>query len=344
MNTSFTLIEIEMVVESFIKVYALSLIKLVSRMLKKACQQLKDDDIAFSVLDDVIDTLRFRGSIFFHSSLAAPWGMLLPALPLPRFHIALEGAFYIGADDDEVSVKPMDIIMLPNGGMHWIADDVNRELVPSERASEACELDRPLFQQGDITNRVMCGVVEYEYAISHPIISALPSICQLSNIQHNDSIWITVRQIDTEIARSQSKKSAIIDRLTEVLFIQLLNQFVSENNFLSGFLAALHDPGVNRVLQLIHKSPEKHWSLDSLGKEVGMSRATLQRKFKAALDASPIAYLSHWRLTKAYQLVKHSNLTFDAIADKIGLSDARTLRTAFQRRYGITPNELRKAE
>ena len=312
-------------------------------MLKKNSQQIKCNKINFSVLDDVIDTLRFRGSIFFHSSLAAPWGMYMPALTLPRFHIALEGAFYIGSDDNEAAVKPMDIVMLPNGDKHWIADQKNRQLVPSEQAGEACELGRPLFQQGEITNRVMCGVVEYEHAISHPIISALPSIIHLTNIQHDDTIWMTATLIDAEITRSQRKQSIIIDRLTEVLFIQLLNQYVGENKFLSGFLAALHDSGINRALQLIHKNPEKHWTLDSLGKEVGMSRATLQRKFKASLDSSPIAYLNQWRLTKAYQLIKHSNLPFDAIADKIGLSDARTLRTAFQRRYGITPNALRKA-
>ncbi len=312
-------------------------------MLKNAVHQLKYKNITFNVLDDVLDTLRFRGSIFFHSSLAAPWGISLSALSVPRFHIALEGDFYIGTDHGEVMVEPMDIVMLPEGNMHWIADNVGRELVPSEHAVEACELGNPLFQQGTITNRLMCGIVEYDNANSHPIISALPAILHISNIQHDDSIWMTVKHLDAEISRIQSKKSNIIDRLTEVLFLQLLNQYVSENNFVSGFLAALCDPSVNRVLQLIHEHPEKQWSLDTLGKEAGMSRATLQRKFKARLDIPPMTYLNHWRLTKAYQLVKYSNLSFDTIAGEVGFSNARTLRAAFQHCYNITPSALRKS-
>jgi AraC-like DNA-binding protein len=311
-------------------------------MLKDVSRRLNHTATEMEVLDDILATLRFRGSIFFHSRLAAPWGMSLTCSATPRFHVALEGGFYVGTSDRQVSVRPMEIVMLPTGDMHWIADQENRKLVPSERAGLACELGQPLFQQGDITNRLMCGVVEYDDAISHPIISALPSIFHISDIHHEDSIWMTVQQIDREINRSGNKKNSIIDRLTEVLFIQLLKQYVSENDHLKGFLSALRDPRIGKTLHLIHKNPEVHWTLDMISEEVGMSRATLQRKFKSELDISPITYLNRWRITKAYQFVKYSSQSLDQIADSIGFSNARTMRTAFQRQYGITPSELRR--
>ncbi len=311
-------------------------------MLKDVSHPLNHAAAESEVLDDILETLRFRGSIFFHSSLAAPWGMSLMSSSTPRFHVALEGGFYVGTSDSQVSVKPMEIVMLPTGDMHWIADQENRKLVPSEQAGDACQLGQPLFQQGDITNRLMCGIVEYDDAISHPIISALPSIFHLSDIHEQDSIWMTVQQIDREILRGSNRKSATIDRLTEVLFIQLLNQYISENDHLRGFLAALREPRIGKTLQLIHKNPEVQWTLDTISEEVGMSRATLQRKFKSELDISPITYLNRWRIAKAYQLVKYSSQSLDRVADSIGFSDARTLRTAFQRQYGITPSELRR--
>jgi AraC-like DNA-binding protein len=311
-------------------------------MLKEVSHPLNVTATEIEVLDDILETLRFRGSIFFHSSLAAPWGMSLTSSTTPRFHVALEGGFYVGTSDRQVSVRPMEIVMLPTGDMHWIADQANRKLVPSERAGEACELGQPLFQQGDITNRLMCGVVEYDDAISHPIISALPSIFHISDIHHEDSIWMTVQQIDREINRGGNKKNSIIDRLTEVLFIQLIKQHISENNHLKGFLSALREPRIGKTLQLIHKNPEVHWTLDMISEEVGMSRATLQRKFKSELDMSPIMYLNRWRIAKAYQLVKYSSQSLDRVAGSIGFSDARTMRTAFHRQYGITPSELRR--
>jgi AraC-like DNA-binding protein len=311
-------------------------------MLKEVSQQLNDREVKFSVLNDVIDTLRVRGSIFFHSSLAAPWGMSLSPITRPRFHIALEGGFFIGTEDKEISVEPMDIVMLPDGDMHWIADQLNRELVPSESAGDACELGMPLFQNGEITNRLMCGLVDYDDAISHPIISALPKIFHLSDIHDEDNIWLTVKLIDAEVNRMKATKSIIIDRLTEVLFIQLLHRYVSENKHLTGFLAALREPRLAQVLQLIHKNPEEHWNLELFSDRAGMSRATLQRKFKASLGVSPMTYLGRWRVSKAFQLVKYSSLSLDSIANSTGFSDARTLRTAFARHFGFTPSALRK--
>jgi transcriptional regulator GlxA family with amidase domain len=73
-----------------------------------------------------------------------------------------------------------------------------------------------------------------------------------------------------------------------------------------------------------------------------MSRATLQRKFKATIVVSPMVYVSRWRMAKAYQLLKYSNLLLEGIADLIGFSDARTLSHAFKDHYDDTPSQFRK--
>ena len=75
----------------------------------------------FDVLGDVLETLRFRGSIFFRSQLAAPWGMKLESAMAPRFHIAMDGNCVLGAGEDStlVKLKHMDIVLLPHGDMHW---------------------------------------------------------------------------------------------------------------------------------------------------------------------------------------------------------------------------------
>ncbi len=274
-------------------------------MLKKVPQEINVPREEFDVLNDVIDTLRFRGSIFFHSNLSAPWGMSFPPVSSPRFHVALEGGFHIGAGGRQVQVHPMDIVLIPNGEMHWIADQEGRELVESESAGVACDLGKPFFQQGDTTHRIMCGVVEYDEVITHPIISALPPVFHLSNVESEDNIWMTVKLIDAEIVRTNSKRNIIIDRLSEVLFIQLLTRYVSENDHLVGFFSALREPRFKKILQLIHQNPQTQWSLDIIGDAVGMSRATLLRKFKAELGVSPMTYVNGWRMAKAHQLLKY---------------------------------------
>jgi len=305
----------------------------------------KNDSSKFNVLDDILDTLRFRGSIFFRSELAAPWGMSLEKEGNPRFHISLNGSFFVGASDisdDAINVKKMEIIMLPQGGQHWIADQTDRKLIPSAEAGKACELNNPLFQKGKITNKLICGQVHYDKELSHPILDSLPSVLHFSNIKDEDPIWMTVSLIDTEMERSEINKTSIIDRLTEVLFLQLLNRYLRENKEIKGFFAALRNRRIHKVLALIHQSPEEPWSIETLGEKVGMSRATLSRQFKSAVGVPPMSYLSDWRMMRAHHLLKYSSRSIEYIAETVGFATARTLNKAFLRYYKYTPSELRR--
>lgn len=298
----------------------------------------------FNIVEDILDTLRFRGSIFFQSKLAAPWGMSLEKEGNPRFHIALNGSFYVGESEKSkaVNVNQMDIIMLPQGDKHWIADQTNRDLIPSQQAGEACELGNPLFQQGVITNKLICGQVRYDKEILHPILDSLPAVLHFTSIEPSDPIWMTVILIDTEMERTQVNRSSIIDRLTEVLFLQLLHKYMNDNKEISGFFSALRNHRIHHVLELIHKNPEIQWSIKSLGEKVGMSRATLARQFKTAVGTTPISYISDWRMMKAHHLLKYSSGSIEQIAETVGFSTARTLNKAFLRHYSYTPSKLRR--
>lgn len=302
-----------------------------------------NDAISFDVIGDVLETFRFRGSIFFHSDLAAPWGMSLELTGIPRFHIALSGNCFVGDDDHAaVRVEEMDIVMLPTGSSHWIADQPGRKLIASQLAGEACELGNPLFQHGEITNRLMCGIVHYDQESRHPLLDSLPGILHFPKLNSSHPIWSTVALIDVEMQRAGGSGGTIVDRLTEVLFLQLLNNYAEKNDNASGFILALRDRRLQRVLTLIHKKPAFNWSLAILGDQVGMSKATLVRHFKDAIGVAPMSYIANWRIIKAYNLIKYSSTPLEQIAGSIGFGSARTLNKSFQRHYGYTPNEMRR--
>ena len=298
---------------------------------------------SFDVLGDVLETLRFRGTIFFRAELAAPWGIAMEPSGNPRFHMALAGACFVGGDGhDAVPVEEMDIVMLPTGNAHWIADQPGRTLVPSQLASEACELGRPLFQDGEISHRLMCGIVHFDQESPHPLLDSLPEILHFQGLEAGQPIWSTVTLIDAELRATKGSGSTIVDRLTEVLFLQLLNDYAERSEEARGFLVALRDRRLHRALTLIHQQPDYRWSLSSLGEQVGMSRATLVRHFRDAIGVAPMTYIANWRLMKAHKLIKYSSRTLDHIAISVGFGSARSMSKSFQRHYGCTPNQLRR--
>ena len=298
----------------------------------------------FDLVYDILETIRIRGTIFYHSNLAAPWGMKLELMDVPRFHIALTGKFFVGVDHNQsLSVQSMEIVMLPTGTPHWIADIPGRDLIDSRVAGEACELDNPYFQNGELTHSLMCGVVNFDKQSSHPILDTLPDILHFPHDRIDQSAWATALLIDNEIRRIGSNSSPIIDRLTEVLFLQLIEDYINNHHHENGFIAALSDQRLRHALDLIHHYPEKNWSLESLGKAIGMSRATLNRHFQNTLDTTPIAYMQNWKMIKAYNLISYSNFSMEQIAEKVGFTSARTLSKAFHKRYNRTPSQVRSS-
>jgi AraC-like DNA-binding protein len=306
--------------------------------------RINEDEIEFDVIGDVLETLRFRGSIFFRSDLAAPWGMSLDETDIPRFHISMSGGCYVGSDNDiPINVQHMEIVMIPSGRPHWIADQPGRKLLPSQLAGEACELGNPLFQRGEITQSLMCGLVNFDKASSHPILDSLPQVLHFPKLTTEDPIWMTVMLIESEMQRTLGKGGTIVDRLTEVLFLQLLNRYAYKNQEMTGFLAAFRDRRIHKALTLIHQEPEFNWTIATLGERVGMSRATLVRHFQSSIGLAPMAYILNWRMMKAYNLIKYSNSNLEQVAEHVGFASARTLSKAFQRQYACTPSELRNA-
>ncbi len=307
-------------------------------------ERINESEAEFDVIGDVLETLRFKGSIFFRSDLAAPWGMSLDEADIPRFHIAMSGGCYVGTENvAPVNVQHMEIVMLPSGRSHWIADQPGRKLIPSQQAGKACELGNPLFQQGEITQSLMCGLVNFDQASCHPIFDSLPQVLHFPKLTTEDPIWMTVMLIESEILRTRGKGGTIVDRLTEVFFLQLLNRYVHKNQEMTGFLAALRDRRLHKALSLIHQEPEFIWTTANLGERVGMSRATLIRHFHSSVGLAPMAYILNWRMMKAYNLLKYSNSNLEQVAEQVGFASARTLSKAFKRQYTCTPAELRRA-
>lgn len=295
------------------------------------------------ILSDILETLRFRSTIFFSSRLAAPWGFSLETEPAPRFHISINGQFFVGSGEDPapLEIGEMEIAMLPGGRDHWIADRPGRPLVPSTRGAEACELGMPLFQTGSITNLVMCGITHFDTGLNHPLLEALPSLIHFPKFGAQSPIWRLVELINLEAERGLNLRTPILDRLTEALFLQLLHEFVEHGEGTIGFIAALRDRPLRRALELLHREPATPWTIDELARRVALSRATLVRRFRESVGVPPIEYLTHWRLLKAHQLARYSADSIDQIASRVGFSSAQTLTRAFKRFFGVTPSSLR---
>jgi transcriptional regulator GlxA family with amidase domain len=103
------------------------------------------------------------------------------------------------------------------------------------------------------------------------------------------------------------------------------------------------DRFVTRALGLLHDAPAARWTVASLAKKVGTSRAVLARRFRAITGLSPLRYLSRVRMERATELLLTSDLSLAEIAREVGYDSEFSFNRAFKRNRGLPPGIFRRS-
>jgi transcriptional regulator GlxA family with amidase domain len=98
---------------------------------------------------------------------------------------------------------------------------------------------------------------------------------------------------------------------------------------------------IGEIMEYVVRNLDHKVDVDYLAKEFRLSRRTLDRHFRAATGMSLIQWLLHQRLLRTQQLLEETDLTVDAIAHQVGLSNAVSLRPVFRRVMGVSPQAYR---
>jgi transcriptional regulator GlxA family with amidase domain len=133
----------------------------------------------------------------------------------------------------------------------------------------------------------------------------------------------------------------IVDRLAEILLVQILRAHASSATDEAGFLAALADEALGRALTKIHQHPEQPHSVDALARAAGMSRTSFIAAFREKVQQSPMRYVTNWRMRHARDLLE-TGRSIAEIAAEVGYESEFAFAKAFKRVYGVPPGAMRR--
>jgi transcriptional regulator GlxA family with amidase domain len=148
--------------------------------------------------------------------------------------------------------------------------------------------------------------------------------------------------ITEESAASYPGKALMVDHLTEVLFVQMLRVHIQTIEKPRGYLAALTDPHIGVVLNLIHTEQDEKWTVESLSRTAAMSRTSFTQRFAELVGVTPKAYLTSTRLLKARATLQSSNESILSIAESAGYASEAAFSKAIKKHFNKTPGELRQ--
>ncbi len=104
-----------------------------------------------------------------------------------------------------------------------------------------------------------------------------------------------------------------------------------------------HDDAIIRGLQRWLKT---HYAVSNPVEEMvsqsGLSRRTLERRFKNATDCSPITYVQNMRIAEARQRLERDGTPVEHIAHAVGYENTAFFRRLFKRITRLTPGAYRR--
>jgi len=327
---------------------------------------------SFDPLSDVLRSVRLRGSVFFHVSCRDQWAALAPAssevapavMPgaehIIEYHLFVKGGGWVAVDGEPpLKLGEGDIVMLPHGDAHVVSSAPGLQPVPGDDWLFRMENDPkpiPVTYRGnmvelgllpdhDASTVIVCGFIACDLRPFNPLIDALPRLMHLPADGVSDWVAPMLRHAVTESGTRRAGTAALLQRVSEMVFVdgarRYLDSLPPESR---GWLGALRDRQVGRAITLLHAEPAEDWTLEELGRRVGLSRSALHERFVALTGLAPMQYLTNWRMQCGARLLREGHASVAAVAADVGYDSEAAFARAFKRATGLPPAAWRRAQ
>jgi AraC-like DNA-binding protein len=301
-------------------------------------------------LSEVLRLARFAAGVTLDATARSPWCVSVTATPaMARAHLLIEGSCLVKTGSGEaVELKAGELALVPRGDAHLIGSSMEAEarslssLVKSPVAGELVPIR--FGGEGEATRWIALSA-SIERHLAEPLIASLPDVMRVDLSNASALYWLT-DALGLTLSASAAPPvgaSAERSRLAELVIIEAISRYVY---WLppggKGWIAGLNDRYVGRALALVHGRPAEPWTVERLGRQVGLSRSALAEHFSEVMGEPIFAFLTRWRLLMAAENLLTTTRGIESIAHGAGYESAGAFSAAFKRAFGKPPSIWRK--
>ena len=325
-------------------------------------------------LSDVLRAVRPTGATFFDVQASEPWvaetppgasivGSIFPGADhLIPYHALTRGSCCGGLlDEAPLRLSAGDVIVFPHGDPHVLASAPGMRHEPDlslyrrppdgqlpfslsvggtsqDTAATGANARQEAEPQGA---RLVCGYLACDARPFNPLLAALPRVIRVSE-REGGAIGAFLAFAVEESRQPRIGGECVLGRLSELMFVDVVRRYLETLPAdRTDWLAGLRDPFVGRALAALHGDPARDWTLESLCREVGLSRSALAERFTQFVGQPPMQYLASWRMQLAAIRLRGGTESVAEVAELVGYESEAAFSRAFKRAVGTSPGAWR---
>jgi AraC-like DNA-binding protein len=263
-------------------------------------------------LSEFLDKTVFNASVFFDGPFCGD-NHFSGLSGLGQLHVVRSGVVVMHHQDrPSIHVDEAAVLFYPRGLQHHL-------VVPPGSAAS-----------------LVCANLAFEGDAPYAPTLALPD-CLHVRLADAPLLRHTLDLMDNEAQSQGSGRRLILNRLCEILVVQLLRHAHASGALQLAALSGLSDPGLARVLEAVQRQPGQPWPLDALARLAGMSRSKFASHFHKTVGMPPAEYIAQRRMKLARQLLRQ-RLPVEQVALRVGYRSQPAFSRAFIARFGMAPS------
>jgi AraC-like DNA-binding protein len=241
---------------------------------------------------------------------------------------------------DPILLDVGDCFVLPRGLPFQLTTDLSLEPVHYTlawvRLSKTSEVPKAI----EGTRYIAGGFFGFAGGHVEMLLHSLPPIVHIRRESDRAAMRWSLERMREELRDPQPGGSLIAQQLAYMMLIQALRLHLADAASVGrGWLSALSDKHMSMAIASMHNDPGYPWTLQSLAERVGMSRSVFALRFRETVGATPMDYLTRWRMLLAADRLRSSSDGLSAIAQSLGYESGSAFGKAFRRVMGCSPRQ-----
>jgi AraC-like DNA-binding protein len=312
------------------------------------------------LVSELLLGMRLNGINYKRIQMTAPFGIGIATGRVvgsgdgrAQFHFVARGPVFLRTASGTLQMLyTHDAVLLPRGGQHELLsapdvqsrDIITYDSVPlcdSVGAITACKSET--CRSKDVL--IFSGCMDFDLGGMHPLVALMPEVMHVGTLLgRQPEILPMLEAMEREVCMERAGYAGILSRLADVVSASIVRGWVECGcGNATGWVDALRDPRLSRVIAALHRDPGRDWTVAELAAVMGTSRSVFAERFLEVTGMTPVRYLTELRMRLAAQWIGRERMPIESVAHRLGYGSQAAFSRAFKRVIGRAPGAVRSA-